>query len=70
MSFFGEISKMKKVVNELNYHLSTTKDEKLIEGYKSAIQDYKRSGNEEILRAAEIIKKELEKRGIEVEDLH
>ena len=59
---------VKKILNKMVKDLSKKPDENLIRGYKKAMKDYKETGNEQCLRAAEFIKIELDKRNIEVEE--
>ena len=56
----------KKEVKKLEKHLSKKEDEKLIKGYKNAMYDYEQTGNEHCKLAADIIKKEIDKRGLKV----
>ena len=59
---------VKKILNKMVKDLSKKPDENLIRGYKNAMKDYKETGDEQCLRAAEFIKIELDKRNIEVEE--
>lgn len=56
-----------KEMKKLENHLKGKPDEKLIKGYKQAMKDYKDTGNEECKAAADIIKKEIDTRGLKVE---
>jgi len=64
---FDMLKEAKETINNMNATLEEKPDEKLIKGYKDAMKDYKDTGNEHCLRAAEIIKKEIDRRGISVE---
>ena len=60
------LSALKKTLKKLNNDLRDKPDEKLIDGYKAAMQDYKDTDNKECKAAADIIKKELTRRNIEI----
>ena len=61
---FGNVEKEMK---KLEKHLMSRPDDKLIKGYKEAMTDYQTTGNEECKVAADIIKKEIERRGLKIE---
>jgi len=60
---FGDI---KKQLKDMEKHLKTRPDEKLISGYKNAMKDYEETGNDHCKLAAECIKKEIDRRGLTV----
>lgn len=64
-----DILKIKKALKEMEKFLANSSDGKLIEGYKSAMKEYEETKDEQKLRAAEFIKKELERRNIDTESL-
>lgn len=53
-------------MKKLEKHLMGKPDEKLIKGYKEAMNDYRTTGNEECKLAADVIKKEIERRGLDI----
>jgi len=55
-----EMKKMKK-------HLMKRPDEKLINGYKNAMKDYEETENEQCKIAADMIKQEIDRRGLKIE---
>ena len=56
-----------KALKKMEKDLKGRPDEKLIAGYKRAMKDYEESGNEQIKVAADIIKKEIDSRGLKIE---
>jgi len=66
----NSVKDLRKALKRMMGDLSKKPDENLIRGYKNAMKDYKETKDEKCLRAAEFIKIELDKRGIEVEDIH
>lgn len=58
---------VKSELEKLEKHLKKRPDEKLINGYKRAMEDYKESENEQCKWAADIIKKEIDRRGLKIE---
>lgn len=58
---------IKKEIKKMEKHLRTKTDEKLIKGYKEAIKDHEVTGNEQCMMAAGLIKKELDRRGLDYE---
>jgi len=62
------LKKAMKAVQKMNDDLIGISDNKLIEGYKKAMDDYKKTGNENIRDAAEIIKKEIDRRNLYCEE--
>ena len=54
-------------MKKLEKHLKKRPDHKLINGYKNAMKDYKETDNEQCKVAADIIKKEIDKRGLKIE---
>jgi len=63
----GEVNMINKELKKLEKHLKKRPDEKLIKGYKEAMKDYKDTGNEQCKYAADIIKKEIDTRGLKIE---
>jgi len=59
---------VKKAMKDMEEHLKTRPDDKIINGYKNAMKDYKETGNEQCKIAADVIKKEIDRRGLKVED--
>lgn len=60
---------MKNITNELRKlkkHLQGKSDENLIKGYKNAMKDYDEKGDEQTKLAADIIKEEIDRRGIKL----
>lgn len=57
---------VEKETKKLEKHLKGKPDEKLIKGYKEAIKDYENTGDEQCKIAADIIKKEIDKRGLKL----
>ena len=70
MGLIDKVNEMKRALKQMNADLSEKPDDKLIDGYKKAMKDYKDTGNKQCLVASELIKKELDKRGIKVEDTY
>lgn len=64
-----DILEVKKALKEMQKFLTESSDEKLIEGYKNAMKDYEDTKDEQKLRAADFIKKELKRRDIDTESL-
>lgn len=58
---------VKKQMKKMEKHLKNRPDEKLIEGYKRAMQDYEDTKNEQCKSSADIIKQEIDRRGLEIE---
>ena len=56
----GALKRMEKM-------LKKRPDEKLIAGYKKAMQDYEETGDEQCKHAGNIIKAEIDRRGLKVE---
>jgi len=56
-----------KALKKMEKDLKGRPDEKLIAGYKRAMKDYEESGDEQIKVAADIIKKEIDSRGLKIE---
>ena len=63
MKMRDTIKKIKTMYNDLK----NISDEKLIEGYKKAMKDYEEKKDEKIKVAAEVLKKELDRRRLKVE---
>jgi len=59
---------VKKIMEKMMGDLKKKPDEKLINGYKQAMKDYEDTGNEQCKVAGEIIKKEIDRRGLKIED--
>ena len=59
---------VKKELKKMEKHLKKADDKKLIDGYKNAMKDYEKNKNEQCKMAADLIKKEIDRRGIN-EDL-
>ena len=55
-----------KQMKKMEKHLKGRPDQKLIDGYKNAMADYDATGNEQCKIAADIIKKEIDRRGLKV----
>jgi hypothetical protein len=55
-----------KEMKKLEKHLRKRPDEKLIRGYATAMKDYDVTGDEECKIAADIIKKEIDRRGLKI----
>jgi len=53
-------------INQMRKHLESRPDEKLINGYKKAMEDYKETNDENCLVAANEIKREIDKRGLDL----
>jgi len=58
---------VKKEMKKMEKHLKGRPDEKIIEGYKQAKYDYEQTNDEQIKMAMDIIKKEIDRRGLKVE---
>ena len=58
---------VKKKLLEMNMHLQSRPDEKLINGYKQAMKDYEETGKEDYKIAGDLIKNEIERRGLKIE---
>lgn len=56
------------IVNEMNKYLMSRPDEKIISGYRNAMKDYENTGDEKQKIAANIIKQELDRRGIKIDE--
>jgi len=65
---FDKEKKVKKAVEKMNTHLMSKPDKNLIEGYKKAMNEYNKTEHEQHLLAAKIIKNELDRRGVKIED--
>ena len=65
---FDKEKKVKKAVEKMNTHLMSKPDKNLIEGYKKAMNEYNKTEQEQHLLAAKIIKNELDRRGVKIED--
>lgn len=61
------IPNIKKIMKQMMSDLSEKPDENLINGYKKAMEDYEETGDKKHKIAADIIKKEIDRRGLEVE---
>jgi hypothetical protein len=61
------LKKAMKAVQEMNSDLKDISDNKLIEGYKKAMEDYKNKGDYRIKAAVDVIKKEIDRRGLKAE---
>ena len=57
----------KKELKKLAKYLKKRPDEKLIAGYKQAMIDYENTGYEHIKLSADVIKKEIDRRGLKIE---
>ena len=57
---------LKEELKKLEAHLKKRPDEKLINGYNKAMNDYKRTKDRQIKLAADIIKKEIDRRGLKI----
>jgi len=64
---FGKIRKAKKEVEKVVNFLQGMPNESLITGYKSAMDTFEKTQKYEHRVAAEIIKKEIERRGLKIE---
>jgi hypothetical protein len=62
MKFKEAMDKVKTMYSDLQ-HIS---DEKLIVGYKNAMKDYKEKKDEKIKAAADVIKVEIDRRGLKI----
>jgi len=58
---------VKSEVEKLKEHLKGRPDLKLINGYKQAMQDYEDTMDERFKCAADIIKEEIDRRGLKIE---
>ena len=58
---FEEVKLMQK-------YLTERPDDKLIEGYKKATEDYEKTGDERIKAARDAIKTEIDKRGLKIDN--
>jgi len=58
---------VKKVLADMNAHLQSRPDEKLIAGYQKAMKDYEETENPQAKIAADMIKKEIDRRGLDIE---
>jgi RNase H-fold protein (predicted Holliday junction resolvase) len=67
MDIIKALENAKEAVNKMKEHLKTRPDEKLIKGYKLAMTDYERTGNEQCKMAANTIKEEIDRRGLDIE---
>ena len=63
---FSMFPNIEKEMKKMEKHLKSKPDEKLIKGYKEAMSDYNQTGNEQCKVAADIIKKEIDRRGLEI----
>jgi len=61
------LTNIKKTIKKLNAHLISRPDDKIIAGYQKAMKDYEESGNQQAKIAADLIKKEIDRRGLDVE---
>lgn len=59
---------IEKEMKRLEKHLRSKSDEKIIRGYIEAMNDYKITGNIDCKNAAHIIKNEMDRRGIKIEN--
>jgi len=64
----NEMPNIKKVMKKLMGDLKKKSDKKLINGYQKAMKDYEDTQNEQCKIAADIIKKEIDRRGLNIED--
>ena len=62
------LDKAKEELNMLFVHLKERPDEKLIKGYKEAMKDYKETGNIKCKFSAQIIKQEIDRRGLKIDE--
>ena len=69
MGLKNKLSEVQEALKKMNNDLSDKSDEKLIAGYKNAMKDYNECGDENIRRAANVIRIELERREIDVDNL-
>jgi hypothetical protein len=67
MDIIKKVNEAKKAVSDMKAHLRTRPDEKLIKGYKMAMADYERTDDYRCKAAADQIKEEIDRRGLEVE---
>jgi len=58
---------MNRELKRMEQHLKKRPDEKLIKGYKAAMLDYEETGNEQCKIAGDIIKREMDRRGLKIE---
>lgn len=52
----------------MSKYLKSRPDEKIINGYKNAMKDYENTGDEKRKIAANIIKQELDRRGLKIDE--
>lgn len=62
-----DVLKLKKELKNLDKHLRSKSDEKLIDGYKQAMIDRETTGNQQLDFVVAMIKKEIDRRGLKVE---
>jgi hypothetical protein len=62
MKFKEAMDKVKAMYNDLQQ----VPDEKLINAYKNAMKDYKEKKDEKIKTAADVIKVEIDRRGLKI----
>lgn len=67
MKEMEENMKVKNVLKKLMGNLKEKPNEKLISGYKQAMKDYKETDDIKCKCAADLIKKEIDRRKLEVE---
>ena len=67
-NIFDVVKEAKKQVKMMNTSLKQKPDEKLIKGYNEAMKDYKETGNEQCLQAANFIKKEIDRQKLKLEE--
>jgi len=58
---------VKKELKNLEKHLRTRPDDKIVNGYKRAKEDYEATGDNQKKIAMDMIKSEAERRGLDVE---
>jgi len=59
---------IRKELKGMEKMLKTRPDEKLISGYKRAMKTYEKTGEIQHKHAASVIKKEIDRRGLKIED--
>jgi len=59
---------MKEMMKGLEEHLKKASDKELLRGYGKAKADFEKTGIYQVEMAMNIIKKEIDRRGLEVED--
>lgn len=58
---------IQKEMEKLEKYLKDRPDNKLINGYKRAMKDYEETNDERCKLSADIIKKEIDRRGLKIE---